>query len=164
MPIMFTLHESQYLKLIKYKLWAKDPHCIYCGIETILPDDCNEKGKPAPPNMATIDHKYSRLNPLRNVVKQEYLLCCNLCNNYRGQVEQDKLSIEELQRRSRKGFDRPYSKKRQRVKTIVEIDKTSIPAPPIVQPPIQTMSIKAPLVVFKKWVKKFFRPSLPFQK
>lgn len=123
MPL-FTLHESQYMKLLKFKLWIKDPHCVYCGVETILPDDCNEKGKPAPPNMATIDHKYSKLNPLRNVVKQEYLLCCNLCNNYRGQIEQDKLSIDELRMRSRKGFRN--GKRQQPPPLIVKVEEEPV--------------------------------------
>lgn len=172
MPV-FNLHESQYMKLIKYKLWVKDPRCIYCGIETILPEECNEKGKPAPPHMATIDHKYSRLNPLRDVVKQEYLLCCNLCNNYRGQVEQGKLSLEELQRRSRKGFERKkihksvYVKSSYNPKTgkgkLLE-NGNEVPLKHVPFTPVQTISIKTPIIVVKQWITKLFRPNLPFQK
>lgn len=158
------------MRLLRYKLWVQNPNCIYCGIETILPEDCNEKGKPAPPHMATIDHKYSRLNPLRNVVKQEYLLCCNLCNNYRGRVEQDKLPLEELQKRSQKGFTRAtkpntvyvkriYNPKTGKGKTLQ--NGKEFHAPPVSS---QTVSLLSPFIRFKTWVKKIMRPTLPFQK
>lgn len=84
-------------------MWLKNPHCQYCGVETILIDDLNLKGLKTPPNTATIDHKYSRYNPLRNTEKQEYILCCSLCNNYRAQLEEDKIPIEVLRERSRRG-------------------------------------------------------------
>ena len=82
-------------------MWVEDPYCRYCGVETILANGGNvKKGEKTPPHIATIDHKYSRYNPDRDVVKQEYILCCSLCNNYRAQLEEDKIPIEELRRRS----------------------------------------------------------------
>lgn len=172
MPI-FSLYESQYLRLLKYKLWVKDPHCIFCGVETILSDKKDKvKGKGAPLHMATIDHKYSKLNPLRDIVKQEYQLCCNLCNNYKAQIEEDKLPLEELQKRSRKGFERtkiikpkavyvksiynPKTGKGKLLENGKEVPLTHIPA--------TTVNIKSPFILFTKWVKKTLLPSLPFQK
>lgn len=97
--------EHYYLKYIRIKLWSENPYCVYCGIETILPDDHRQRrGVPVPKNVATIDHKYSRYNPMRNVEKQELLLSCNLCNNYRAQLEEDKIPIEELRTRSQRAI------------------------------------------------------------
>lgn len=101
--MIITLHENQYLKLLRYKLWVKNPHCVYCGVETVMPLDIIEMGLDSAPNMATIDHEYSKLNPLRYSAQQKYYLCCNLCNGYRAQLEESKLSIEELRIRSRRG-------------------------------------------------------------
>lgn len=95
--------EQFYLRYIRMKMWIDDPHCVYCGMETILPSHAKlQRGEPSPPNLATIDHKYSRYNPQRDIEKQEYFLCCFLCNNYKAQLEEDKVPIEELRERSRR--------------------------------------------------------------
>lgn len=95
-------HNSEYLRYVKLKLWVKDPHCHYCGIETILSHDMPQ-GVTYVPNMATVDHVYSKLNPLRDRVQQKFVLACNLCNNYRARLEEDKLTIEEKWDRSKRG-------------------------------------------------------------
>lgn len=113
--------EHYYLKYIRIKLWIKNPYCVYCGIETILPEDHKQKrGVPVPKNVATIDHKYSRYNPMRNIEKQELLLCCNLCNNYRAQIEEEKIPIEELRIRSQRGIRRNNSNTSENSTTITE--------------------------------------------
>jgi len=98
-----ALHNNEYVRYMKLKLWVKDPHCHYCGIETILSHDMPQ-GVSYLPNMATIDHVYSRLNPLRQTQRQKLVLSCNLCNNYRARLEEDKLSVEEKKARSKRGF------------------------------------------------------------
>jgi len=98
---------TERLKRRRTKLWIQNPHCIYCGVETILPEDV-ERGKPAPPHMATIDHKYSRFHSLRTTpnspMEIRRVLCCNLCNNYKAQLEADKIPIEILRARSKQGY------------------------------------------------------------
>lgn len=130
---MFVLRQQQYLKYIRLKKWVVDPHCKYCGVETILPEHCQEKGKAAPPHMATIDHKYSRFTDMRYSKEQELILCCNLCNNYRAQVEEDKIPIEELRARSKRGWrdgkpQTPYVPKPQQPPLMVE-EENSHPEP-----------------------------------
>lgn len=99
--------ESQYIRNLRFKMWVKDPFCKYCGVETIQYDsDLIKKGEPVPPHVATIDHKYSRYNPERDRADQEYILCCNLCNNYRAQLEEMKIPLEELRKRSQGGVRR----------------------------------------------------------
>jgi len=96
----------------KIKLHKLNPNCAYCGIETILPEDVPNadfhKGimriKIVPPNMATIEHIYSKLDPRRkepNLTNEaRWILVCTLCNGYKAQLEQDRLSREELWKRS----------------------------------------------------------------
>ncbi len=69
------------------RMWLEDPHCENCGILTVLPEHIKMgKKKRQPPNMATIQHKYHRLHPLRMVRtddRRTYLWCrsCNTKDN-----------------------------------------------------------------------------------
>lgn len=84
------------------KMWKQDPHCRQCGRLTVLSVYKNHKA--IPDNTATLEHVFSRLNPLRLLktpgVKRRTLLC-RACNQTNGLKEQKALGIEELRRRSR---------------------------------------------------------------
>lgn len=84
----------------KLKEWNKDPHCRYCGVETVLEV---KKGEDMD-YLATIDHVYSRLSDKRrsenNHREKRRILVCFKCNQYRNDLEISKLPIEELWRRA----------------------------------------------------------------
>lgn len=114
------------LKRRRLKLWKENPHCSFCGVLTILPEDVSRKTKaPDPDNMATIEHVYSRLNPHRNIKdkeerrraqKEEFgqrrILSCRKCNLERSEKEQSELSIDEKRQRGGKcpSYLRLYTK------------------------------------------------------
>jgi hypothetical protein len=82
------------------KLWNLNPHCHWCGRLTILtPPGWDGNKNPADhPDLATIDHLYSRFNLLRwkptgNDIRQ--VLACNKCNNSRANKEEASLSKHE---------------------------------------------------------------------
>lgn len=85
----------------KYKLWAENPHCYWCGRLTII-----VKLKPfekSPPNLATVDHIRSRLNPERGSDKKvNTVLSCFECNGRRAEKETEGTSLEEIWQRSRR--------------------------------------------------------------
>lgn len=81
------------LREFREKLWRIDPHCEKCGVVTILPQNVDgaytdEHGlliiKKVPHNMATIQHIYNRMNPLRRTPlkpnERRLLLWCYRCN------------------------------------------------------------------------------------
>lgn len=68
----------------RLRMFKRNPHCFWCGVEVVLFG--------GGPNLATIDHLYSRLHPLRaskhasghdraNVL---HVLACTACNSERG--------------------------------------------------------------------------------
>ena len=71
-------------------MWKKNPHCENCKRLTVLPEDVpyvigsdgKRKIKVVPDHMATIQHKYSRLSPLRRkrTTDRRLLLWCHKCN------------------------------------------------------------------------------------
>lgn len=72
--------------------WKDNPYCQRCGVLTILPQDVPGKInthtgvkqiKKTPDNMATIQHIYDKLHPLRLVDTNDarHLLWCNKCNS-----------------------------------------------------------------------------------
>ena len=79
------------------ELWFADPHCTLCGRPTFLVDEIARLwGVPLarvcklPPivieSMATLDHIFDRLNPLRRVNEghERTRLACWKCNNELG--------------------------------------------------------------------------------
>lgn len=82
---------TKQLKKVRNRLHAANPHCEKCGILTILPEDLpytidalGTKQIDNIPNMATIQHKYHKLHPLRRVVnrrERRLFLWCYKCNN-----------------------------------------------------------------------------------
>lgn len=74
------------------RLWREDPHCHYCGVETILKPN-HVKGLTTPEErdrLATIDHirprhHPDRLKPANGEVL--HVLACSKCNNERDKRE-----------------------------------------------------------------------------
>jgi hypothetical protein len=88
-------------------MFKEDPHCRLCGVEMWLPPAGKNPTKDLEliQTMATIDHIYSKLNPRRYTVPngdKRIQLVCWLCNNYKGQLEDLMLPLEERQERSRR--------------------------------------------------------------
>lgn len=80
--------------------------CYWCGIQTVLMSG-QSRHKQNPPNMATIDHLYSRLSPDRGKVRgYVHVLACLKCNNERAAVEEASVPREELWRRSGRFYRR----------------------------------------------------------
>lgn len=76
----------------RFKLWQEDPRCHWCGIITQwsskkLIKQISNKTVKQPPNMATLDHLYSRFHPDRKIttpdIKRRFLSCYK-CNHARG--------------------------------------------------------------------------------
>lgn len=57
-------------------LFARDPHCHWCGLETVQP----QPGAPMQPFHATLDHVYGVKSLMRNVM----VLACHACNSRRS--------------------------------------------------------------------------------
>lgn len=76
------------------KLWINDPHCYWCGVETINP--IGPQNGVLTADSATIDHIYSRLDPRRrephHYGETRTVLSCYACNHERGR-EQNEGSI-----------------------------------------------------------------------
>ncbi len=110
------------LKEIRERLWYKNPHCVYCGVLTVLPSSpLLHRSKTGvlhkiPPNLATIDHLRSRLDPKRRIHKKKekrYVLACATCNNLRAKDEVSKTKIERLWELSKRY---PFHKRVQEVR------------------------------------------------
>lgn len=81
---------NNYLQKQRRRMWMNNPCCENCGVLTILPEDVpgrvNSSGikqiREVPSNMATIQHKYSRLHPKRGTNPNErvHFLWCTKCN------------------------------------------------------------------------------------
>ena len=67
--------------------FAANGKCEYCGVDMLL--SINELRGAMPLNLATIDHKYNRDHPLRNVPTQErrLFIVCWKCNDEKSRIE-----------------------------------------------------------------------------
>lgn len=77
------------------ELWEQDPHCHWCGVETKLYHKFS--GGRTEPDQATLDHLYTRLDPLRyrhDHARQVFVLACYKCNWERGLVSQKQAQTE----------------------------------------------------------------------
>ena len=94
------------------KLWERDPHCRFCGVETVLPENVPEG--PIPDNMATIEHLDSRNNPDRGKFcgQERTTLACFKCNNDRNKEEVKKIPIEKRREISKRGHRPPMQQMR----------------------------------------------------
>ena len=81
------------LRAIRRRLWEANPHCHYCGIETIW--HSSKHNETLPDNAATIDHVISRLDPRRYLLpyypSSLFVLACSRCNHERGAREDTSL-------------------------------------------------------------------------
>jgi len=73
--------------------------CYYCGCSTIKPEDI-PKGSSNKDTMATLEHVYSKYNPLRGLEPQVYVLSCFKCNHEKG--------LEDIEKHKNNGFIRSY--------------------------------------------------------
>ena len=87
---------SKRMKAIREKLWENGPHCHWCGVLTMWPRSF-APGERIPNETASVDHLYTKLNPLREVYPDEFVLACVGCNSSRH--EHDLLSSEERWKR-----------------------------------------------------------------
>jgi len=87
------------LRKVKLRLYQSDPHCYWCGrITTLTQGHVNGHDCPL---QATIDHIYSKFNPMRWVKGHDRkVIACYQCNHDRAVFEESQLSKEELNRRS----------------------------------------------------------------
>lgn len=74
----------------KVRLWLSDPRCHWCGRVTVLASLIGKRRQFA--ELATIDHLYSRLHPLRSAPKrhpreERTVIACHECNLRRSQRE-----------------------------------------------------------------------------
>lgn len=91
----YTASKRNYLR----KLWEHDPHCIYCGRETLEPTISNEKSK----LRATYEHK-TPLSKGGTDHRSNIALSCSRCNNLKQSMTHeefisfisDKDKIEEI--------------------------------------------------------------------
>ena len=95
-------------RALKLQLYAKNPHCHYCGCHMILTNVKNVTAdNPLPPNAATIEHIVSRFHPHRWVKKKKgqhrRVLACLQCNQKKSHQEILSLSRADVLRRCR-GF------------------------------------------------------------
>lgn len=62
---------------LRYRLWARDPRCLWCGVETRI-DGVHED------DAATLDHLHRRGQRATRYLPT-VVLACRRCNNDRGQ-------------------------------------------------------------------------------
>jgi hypothetical protein len=90
------------LSNLRKRLYNQNPNCPFCGIKMILPEDVELKTKTYPDNLCTIEHIYSKFNPLRQTPntngERRRIVCCKKCNMIRGREEELSLGVEGLQR------------------------------------------------------------------
>lgn len=71
---------------------AQNPYCYWCNTLTILNPKGVELDTRKVPNLATLDHLYSKLNPYRTIPCRNneirIVLACYKCNNKRSQIEE----------------------------------------------------------------------------
>jgi hypothetical protein len=95
------MSETGRIKLSRRRLWEQNPHCHWCGTETVLID---QDGGFFPHNAATVDHLRSRLDSSRSEPnpqrEQRRVLACWRCNNERARDEQKSMPIEKLHERN----------------------------------------------------------------
>lgn len=92
----------------KVRMYNESPYCRRCGVFMWLPPSgynhvCRNLPKEEMNTMATIAHKYSRLDPRRwteGGLNKQYQLICHKCNVKESDEEIAKLSKEELWARS----------------------------------------------------------------
>jgi 5-methylcytosine-specific restriction endonuclease McrA len=78
----------------KVTLWSTDPHCYWCGIETVLTG--TNDPQPLPLNAATFDHVHPQSSRLRADHRSLGVLACRDCNEKRGSHAFDEFTIESV--------------------------------------------------------------------
>lgn len=95
--------------------------CYYCGCKTIFPDVNNELD--GSPNLATIEHLFSRFNPNRlkpnRTNERRRVLSCFKCNQTRAKLEEMVLFLKEGSFLLKEAKDGICIEKRKREKNVV---------------------------------------------
>ena len=81
-----------------HKLWHKDPHCHWCGTETVLRQR-DGFGRMHPTD-ATLDHLFPKYHPLKGKTirgEEVTVLACYKCNNERGNTYMQEKKLEGLE-------------------------------------------------------------------
>lgn len=105
-----TIH----LPTLRSELMARDPHCYYCKRECReypeLQNSLLKKGTTYPPDMATIEHLYDRLEPEKRYQiypnNEDKVLACLECNHARAKKRLRALGRKEQTRRTLLGQER----------------------------------------------------------
>ena len=92
--------------IVRDILWNDNKFCCWCGVETVLLKGfIPTKGQPAPHNMATVEHIYSRHSELPRLPNNEKMISCCRCNARKGKLEDKlvfkvkrKLSLDECEK------------------------------------------------------------------
>ena len=91
---IFYMNSTKRIRNQRKRLYIQfEGKCENCGILTVLPEDLPKRPRKeggahtellvVPPNMATIQHKYDKLHPLRNITdrrERRHFLWCYQCN------------------------------------------------------------------------------------
>ena len=98
---------------VRQFLFKKDPHCIYCGIETKEYEEwyvSQQKGFKIPDDLATLEHLYDKLDPKKRYEiypdHSDKAIACHRCNQRRGKERVN--AIPERERLLRYGVDKQY--------------------------------------------------------
>lgn len=80
-------HDDGKTLRMRIRLFRADPHCFWCGVETVL-----ETSAQGQSDFATVDHLYSRWHPERKTrhVRGDgvlHVLACSSCNGERAGAE-----------------------------------------------------------------------------
>jgi hypothetical protein len=92
----------------RLRLWSMDTRCYWCRRVTVLPKGAEGRIPGTPKNLATLDHMYNRLDPLR---KEPYnggfaVLACWECNQKRG--KQFKAELKKQKQQAKAQGRRPH--------------------------------------------------------
>lgn len=87
---------------LRLQLWNENPHCYWCGKETLLIDLNNKRVKKQQwKDAATLDHLYTKYElDKRKSEGNPIVLACQECNHRRGAESTKAQPIEELWRRA----------------------------------------------------------------
>lgn len=89
------------LQRIRKRMFKDNPNCPFCNVLMVLPESLSDSSR-GQNNMCTIEHIYSRLNPLRNRNnRNEIMILCMKCNANKARAEEKVLGLNNLQKRSK---------------------------------------------------------------
>jgi len=108
--------KQQRLKEKRTRLYNQNPFCPKCKTKMILPEEIGfnvhpNNGKKTlkynPDNLCTLEHKYSKMNPLRKTPcfnnEIRIIILCQKCNKNNADYDTERFwTIEDLRERSKR--------------------------------------------------------------